>query len=75
MRVIYLIRKVDVAISTAWNWTRGTDRNNEEFQIENFKNSISFLEAMVSKGCTRFTHTDGLQAEYGLWTKVSTTRF
>lgn len=60
--------KVDVAISTAWNGTRGTDRNNEELQIENYKNSISFLEAMISKGCTRFL-TAGSQAEYGLWTK------
>ena len=60
--------KVDVAISTAWNGTRGTDRNNEELQIENYKNSISFLEAMISKGCTKFL-TAGSQAEYGLWTK------
>lgn len=60
--------KVDVAISTAWNGTRGTDRNNEELQIENYKNSISFLEAMIAKGCTRFL-TAGSQAEYGLWTK------
>lgn len=60
--------KVDVAISTAWNGTRGTDRNNEELQIENYKNSISFLEVMISKGCTKFL-TAGSQAEYGLWTK------
>lgn len=60
--------KVDVAVSTAWNGTRGTDRNNEELQIENYKNSISFLEAMIAKGCTRFL-TAGSQAEYGLWTK------
>ena len=53
--------KVDVAISTAWNGTRGTDRNNEELQIENYKNSISFLEAMIAKGCTRFL-TAGSQA-------------
>lgn len=60
--------KVDVAISTAWNGTRGTDRNNEELQIENYKNSISFLKATISKGCTKFL-TAGSQAEYGLWTK------
>lgn len=60
--------KVDVAISTAWNGTRGADRNNKGLQIENYKNSISFLEAMISKGCTRFL-TAGSQAEYGLWTR------
>ena len=58
----------EIKPSTAWNGTRGTDRNNEELQIENYKNSISFLEAMIAKGCTRFL-TAGSQAEYGLWTK------
>ena len=60
--------KVDVAISTAWNGTRGADRNDEELQIENYKNSISFLEAAISKECKKFL-TAGSQAEYGLWTK------
>lgn len=60
--------KVDVAVSTAWNGTRGAYRNNKELQEENYKNSISFLRAMLSKGCLKFL-TAGSQAEYGLWTK------
>ena len=59
--------KVDVAVSTAWNGTRGADRNNKELQEENYKNSISFLKIMLSKGCQKFL-TAGSQAEYGLWT-------
>lgn len=59
--------EVDVAVSTAWNGTRGAERNNEELQKENYKNSISFLQAMISKGCKKFL-TSGSQAEYGLWT-------
>ncbi len=60
--------KVDVAFSTAWNGTRGADRNNREFQEENYNNSVSFLKAMLLKGCHKFL-TAGSQAEYGLWTK------
>lgn len=60
--------KVDVAVSTAWNGTRGTDRNDKKIQEENYINSISFLEAMISKGCKKFL-TAGSQAEYGSWTK------
>ena len=60
--------KVDVAVSTAWNGTRGTDRNEKKLQENNYKNSIFFLEAMISKGCKKFL-TAGSQAEYGLWTK------
>lgn len=60
--------KVDVAVSVAWNGTRGADRNNKNLQEENYKNSISFLEAMISKGCRKFL-TAGSQAEYGLWNK------
>ena len=59
--------KVDVAVSTAWNGTRGADRNNRELQEENYKNSVSFLNIMLSKGCKKFL-TAGSQAEYGLWT-------
>lgn len=59
--------KVDVAVSTAWNGTRGADRNNRELQEENYKNSVSFLKVMLSKGCQKFL-TAGSQAEYGLWT-------
>lgn len=59
--------KVNMAVSTAWNGTRGVDRNNEVLQQENYKNSISFLEVMISKGCKKFL-TAGSQAEYGLWT-------
>lgn len=60
--------KVDVAVSTAWNGTRGADRNNKELQEENYKNSVSFLNVMLSKGCQKFL-TAGSQAEYGLWTR------
>lgn len=60
--------KVDVAVSTAWNGTRGADRNNKELQEENYKNSVSFLKVMLSKGCQKFL-TAGSQAEYGLWTR------
>lgn len=60
--------KVDVAVSTAWNGTRGADRNNRELQEENYKNSVSFLNVMISKGCQKFL-TAGSQAEYGLWTR------
>lgn len=60
--------KVDVAVSVAWNGTRGTDRNNKILQEENYKNSISFLKTMISKGCKKFL-TAGSQAEYGLWNK------
>lgn len=60
--------KADVAVSTAWNGTRGADRNNRELQEENYKNSVSFLNVMLSKGCQKFL-TAGSQAEYGLWTR------
>lgn len=60
--------EVDVAVSTAWNGTRGADRNNKELQEENYKNSVSFLNVMLSKGCQKFL-TAGSQAEYGLWTR------
>ena len=60
--------KVDVAVSTAWNGTRGADKNDKNLQEDNYKNSISFLEAMISKGCKKFL-TAGSQAEYGLWTR------
>ena len=60
--------KVDVAVSTAWNGTRGADRNNKELQEENYKNSVSFLKVLISKGCQKFL-TAGSQAEYGLWTR------
>ena len=60
--------KVDVAVSTAWNGTRGADRNNRELQEENYKNSVSFLNVMLSKGCQKVL-TAGSQAEYGLWTR------
>lgn len=60
--------KVDVAVSTAWNGTRGAVRNDKNLQEDNYKNSISFLEAMISKGCKKFL-TAGSQAEYGLWTR------
>lgn len=60
--------KVDVAFSTAWNGTRGADRNNRELQEGNYNNSVSFLKAMLSKGCHKFL-TAGSQAEYGLWTR------
>lgn len=59
--------KVDVAVSTAWNGTRGSNRNNRDLQEENYKNSVSFLNVMLSKGCKKFL-TAGSQAEYGLWT-------
>lgn len=60
--------EVDVAVSTAWNGTRGADRNNKELQEENYKNSVSFLNVILSKGCQKFL-TAGSQAEYGLWTR------
>lgn len=63
-----LVGKVDVAVSTAWSGTRGADRNDKKLQEDNYKNSISFLEAMISKGCKKFL-TAGSQAEYGLWTR------
>lgn len=59
---------IDAAISTAWNGTRGADRNNKELQEENYKCSIAFLEEMIDKGCKKFL-TAGSQAEYGLWDK------
>lgn len=57
-----------MTFSTAWNGTRGADRNNRELQKENYNNSISFLKVMISKGCCKFL-TAGSQAEYGLWTR------
>lgn len=58
---------VDVAVSIAWNGTRGADRNNRILQEDNYYNSISFLKAMLKKGCQKFI-TAGSQAEYGIWT-------
>lgn len=54
--------KVGVAVSVAWNGTRGADRNDKKLQEENCENSISFLEAMISKGCKKFL-TTGSQAD------------
>ena len=59
--------KVDIAVSLAWNGTRGADRNIKVIQEENYNNSISFLKKMIKKGCQKFI-TAGSQAEYGCWT-------
>ena len=59
--------KIDIAVSIAWNGTRGAERNCLELQQKNLKYSIDFLQAMISLGCKKF-FTAGSQAEYGLWT-------
>lgn len=60
---------IDIAIATAWNGTRGAERNCEKLQKENLRYSIDFLEAMIRLGCKKF-FTAGSQAEYGLWTRA-----
>lgn len=60
--------KIDVAITTAWNGTRGADRNNQKLQQTNLQYSIDFLKEMIRLGCKKF-FTAGSQAEYGLWTR------
>lgn len=60
--------EIDMAVATAWNGTRGAERNNRELQQTNLQHSIDFLQAMLRLGCKRF-FTAGSQAEYGLWTK------
>lgn len=43
------IENVDVAVSIAWNGTRGADRNNTQLQEENYKNSMDFLKDFLKK--------------------------
>lgn len=60
--------KVDVAVATAWNGTRGKDRSNQKLQKTNLQYNVDFLQAMIHLECNKFI-TAGSQAEYGLWTK------
>lgn len=60
--------KVDVAVATAWNGTRGKDRSNQKLQKTNLQYNVDFLQAMIHLECNKFI-TAGTQAEYGLWTK------
>lgn len=58
--------KCDIGIAVAWNGTRGSDRNNESMQKQNYDLSINCIEAFIRLGCTKIL-TAGSQAEYGPW--------
>ena len=65
---VLIEKEIDIAVTTAWNGTRGKDRSNQKLQKTNLQYSIDFLQAMIRLGCKKFI-TAGSQAEYGLWTK------
>lgn len=60
--------KIDIAIVTAWNGTRGNARNDQALQADNFNYNVDLLHSVIKLGCTTFM-TAGSQAEYGLWNK------
>lgn len=54
----------DVGILLAWAGTRGTDRDNELIQKENYRCSMQCAEALLNAGCKTLVLA-GSQAEYG----------
>ena len=58
-------------IHLSWGGTRGADRNNEQMQKENYKNSIYALNAAEQLGVKLFMSA-GSQAEYGQLNSVIT---
>lgn len=58
-------------IHLSWGGTRGADRNNEQMQKENYKNSILALKAAEQLGAKIFMSA-GSQAEYGQLNSVIT---
>ena len=58
-------------IHLSWGGTRGADRNNEQMQKENYKNSILALKAAEQLGAKIFMCA-GSQAEYGQFNSVIT---
>lgn len=58
---------VDAAFLTAWNGTRGADRNDAQMQLDNYTNNMGLLPELVKLGCKKVM-TAGSQAEYGNWT-------
>lgn len=65
------IKNLHAFIHLSWNGTRGTDRNNEQMQEENYNNSILALKAAEQIGVKIFMSA-GSQAEYGQLNSVIT---
>lgn len=63
--------KIDVAVFTAWNGTRGVDRMNKSMQEANIAHCMAGVKAVASLGCKRII-TAGSQAEYGPYASVIT---
>lgn len=62
----------DIGVLLAWAGTRGTDRDNELMQKENYRCSMQCAEALLNAGCKTLVLA-GSQAEYGPQTSVGMT--
>lgn len=60
---------IDVAFLTAWNGTRGLDRDNAQVQKDNYLCNKSVLPELLKLNCKKIL-TSGSQAEYGNWTSA-----
>lgn len=65
------IKNLYVFAHLSWGGTRGADRNNEQLQNENYRNSIAALHAAEQLGVKIFMSA-GSQAEYGQHKSVIT---
>ena len=63
--------KCDIFYHLAWNGTRGSTREDETLQKENYINSIKTLQIAKKLKCNTFI-TAGSQAEYGMHNEIIT---
>ena len=57
-------KNVDCCVNLSWSGTRGSLRNDEEIQKENYENGLALFKSLLENGCKKII-TVGSQAEYG----------